>query len=269
MKKYFIMTDIHSFYSIMFNTLNINGFDVNNNEHYLIVCGDLFDRGDESKQLYECVKSLGRRFIYIRGNHEDLLFNCVNQIMSGEFISDHHFSNSTVKTIADLCDVDYKSLMLPRISDSVKQQVYDNIKPILDFIQETSINYFETSKYVFVHGWIPCYQWGDYYSTVYEPLDRDWHDVDEFSWTQARWVNGMKAWHDNVRIDKTIVCGHYHASYGHSRYDEHKLKEWPQKNRKNWEDSFKPFIKEGIIALDSCVAYSGFCNCLVLNEGEL
>ena len=52
MKKYFIMTDIHSFYSIMLNTLNTNGFNVNDNEHYLIVCGDLFDRGDESKQLF-------------------------------------------------------------------------------------------------------------------------------------------------------------------------------------------------------------------------
>ena len=104
---------------------------------------------------------------------------------------------------------------------------------------------------------------------MYEFLDKDWHDVDEFSWTQARWVNGMKAWHDNVRIDKTIICGHYHTSYGHSRYDEYKLKEWPQKNRKNWKDSFKPFIKEGIIALDSCVAYSGFCNCLILDEDKL
>ena len=59
MKKYFVVADVHSFYKIMLDTLNVKGFDVNNNEHYLILCGDLFDRGDESKQLYEYVKSLG------------------------------------------------------------------------------------------------------------------------------------------------------------------------------------------------------------------
>ena len=41
MKKYFIVTDVHSFYKIMLDTLNVKGFDVNNNEHYLILCGDL------------------------------------------------------------------------------------------------------------------------------------------------------------------------------------------------------------------------------------
>lgn len=263
------MADTHSFYSITLNTLNINGFNVNNNEHYLIICGDLFDRGNESKELFNFVKSLGDRFIYIKGNHEDLLFECIQQIISGEFIDDHHFSNGTVKTISNLCDIPFSEFATPRISGCIKQLVYDRIKPILNFISEKSINYYETSKYVFVHGWIPCYSWSDYFSTVYEPYKGDWHNADDFVWRTARWTNGIKAWHDKIKLDKTIVCGHYHTSYGHSRYDEHKLKEWPQKNRKNWEDSFKPFIKEGIIALDSCVAYSGFCNCLVLNECDL
>ena len=80
MKKYFVVADVHSFYKIMLDTLNAKGFDVNNNEHYLILCGDLFDRGNEPKELFEFVQSLGDRFIYVRGNHDDLLIECVEEL---------------------------------------------------------------------------------------------------------------------------------------------------------------------------------------------
>jgi len=48
--------------------LNKIGFDLNNEEHILIICGDLFDRGSESSKLYEFIKSLQKeRRILIRG----------------------------------------------------------------------------------------------------------------------------------------------------------------------------------------------------------
>jgi hypothetical protein len=48
--------------------LTRKGFDACNNEHVLIVCGDLFDRGSESLKLYEFIKSLPKeRRILIRG----------------------------------------------------------------------------------------------------------------------------------------------------------------------------------------------------------
>ena len=66
---------------------------------------------------------------------------------------------------------------------------------------------------------------------------------------------------------KTIVCGHFHSSWGWSHIDQ-KRKEWPPKNYKNWQKSFEPYIKEGIMAIDSCCAYSGFLNCLTLEVEE-
>ena len=48
--------------------MNKTGFDLNNEEHILIICGDLFDRGSESSKLYEFIKSLQKeRRILIRG----------------------------------------------------------------------------------------------------------------------------------------------------------------------------------------------------------
>ena len=68
MKKYFVASDIQSFYTPCIKELNKTGFDLNNEEHILIICGDLFDRGSESLKLYEFIKSLPKeRRILIRG----------------------------------------------------------------------------------------------------------------------------------------------------------------------------------------------------------
>lgn len=37
MKKYFISSDIHSFFSIWMNSLKSKGFDINNENHIVVV----------------------------------------------------------------------------------------------------------------------------------------------------------------------------------------------------------------------------------------
>ena len=83
------------------NYLAKEGYDQNNCEHKVVVCGDLFDRMDESIQVYEFVKEMARqdRLIYVRGNHENLLKECVKEIQSGRLPGYHHFRNGTIKTI--------------------------------------------------------------------------------------------------------------------------------------------------------------------------
>jgi hypothetical protein len=75
----------------------------------------------------------------------------------------------------------------------------------------------------------------------------------------------MHAWARGAKLPgKTIVCGHFHSSWGHSHLHLDR-KEFPQKNRVDWQKSFEPFVDEGIIAIDACTPYTGFCNCLVLD----
>ena len=83
----------------------------------------------------------------------------------------------------------------------------------------------------------------------------------------ARWLNGMDMWRNPAnRVDgKTIVCGHWHCSWGWSHIRQER-KEWPQKNRKDWLLSFEPFIDNGIAAIDACTAYTGNVNCIVVEE---
>lgn len=270
--KYFITSDTHSFFNEMLEAIHDKGFEENNPDHKLIICGDVFDRGDQSVEIYDYLRRIDDQFIYIRGNHEDLLMDCVRDIAAGRTIGFHHFSNGTVKTIEQLCDLKENELCFPRRSDSVNQLVYDKMKPIMEWINTKSVNYVEIGDNIFVHGWIPVVGDGMDFMGNWKnprPAPREWWDNEnEELWKESRWDNGMALWKQGVRIpDKTIYMGHYHCSWGWSHIEQ-KRKEFPKKNRKGWKQSFEPFINDGVVAIDSCCAYSGFLNCIVLETEE-
>ena len=267
-RKYFVVSDVHSFYNEMMKALNKQQFDINNKDHILCIAGDAFDRGSQSKEMLQFMEFLGDRLIYVRGNHEDLLFDCVRDIVSGKTIGSHHFSNGTVKTIEQLCGLKENELWFPRRSDSLNHTIYEKMKPIIEWINEKSVNYAEIGDNIFVHGWIPVIGDGMDFMGNWKnprPAPREWWDNgNEELWNEARWVNGMDMWKQGVKIPgKTIYCGHWHSSWGHSHLHQDR-KEFPDKNRKDWQKSFEPFIDDGIIAIDSCCAYSGFINCIAL-----
>ena len=105
MKTYFISSDIHSFYDKWIIALKNAGFDISDPNHIIVVIGDLFDRFTQAVECYNFVKKLNdlNRLIYIRGNHEDLLFDCVNELQqTGGCASPHHWSNGTVGSVEEL-----------------------------------------------------------------------------------------------------------------------------------------------------------------------
>lgn len=246
--KYFVVSDVHSFFNELMVALNEKDFEKGNSEHKLIVCGDLFDRGDDTVKLFEFIKELhqNNQLIYIKGNHEDLLEQCVEEIYSYRTPGRHHFHNGTVKTICQFCGENEWIIYDP----SWREKICEIMQPILDFIDENCVDYAEIDDYIFVHGYIPCNDFRDTYAS---------------DWEEARWLNGMEMWRNpKNRVDgKTIVVGHWHCSYGWSHIRQER-KEFPPKNHKDWEKSFEPFIDDGIMAIDACTAYSGIVNCIVL-----
>lgn len=251
--KYFVISDVHSFYTQMIETLKEKGYDQNNTDHTLILCGDAFDRGPESKEMFKWMKSLPQdRFVYVRGNHEDLLKECYDDIVYYGDVHSHHYSNGTVKTVMDLCQVPKSYSYLLNYDSDIIEKIQGKLRSVLNFIDKKCVDFFETDHFVFVHGWIPC-------------LD-DWKKGD---WNKARWVNGMHMWADGVKLaDKTVVCGHWHSSWGNCHIHGDVDEEFP-KNRYDEDkmtEAFKPFIDDGIIAIDGCTAYSGRVNCVVLED---
>ena len=82
------------------------------------------------------------------------------------------------------------------------------------------LDYFETEHYVFTHAWVPSILNRDKsYSYI-----TSWREADGVQWEQARWFNGIDA-AQTADEEKTIVCGHWHTSYGH-REDENKGSEF-------------------------------------------
>lgn len=252
MTKWFVTSDVHSYFDVFYAALIAKGFEIDNPDHKLIICGDLFDRGNGTVELFEFVKRLGDRFVYVLGNHEDLLFDCMDEIRAGRIPSAHHRSNGTIKTICQFCGENEWIIYDPTWRD----KICDTMQPILDWIDKKSVDYFEVGDYVFVHGWVPCYQGLD-----------DFRNATKDDWERARWDNGMEMWkYPRCRVEgKTVVCGHWHCSWGWSHIRQMR-KEWPNASHKDWQKSFEPFVDDGIIALDACTAYSGLCNVIVIEE---
>lgn len=259
MKKYFVMSDIHSFYYEMMSALEQKGFEYDNPDHIVIVCGDLFDRGDQAKQCFRFVQEmfLQRRLVYIFGNHEGLLLECIGELTSRGVVYNHHVQNKTIDTVAQLSGINRFDLQAGFFD---REQLEKAMKPFVDFMALALTDYFEKGDYVFCHAWVPCEESG--------LITDNWRDGD---WSQARWPNGMWMWYKgreyNTNFTKTIVCGHWHTSWGHC-YLHRDGTEFPHQNTKNWQKSFAPFVDEGIIAIDACTAYTGFCNCVVFDETD-
>ena len=49
--RYYVISDVHSFYSETMQALSEKGFFEDKSPHKLNVCGDLFDRGSESVKM--------------------------------------------------------------------------------------------------------------------------------------------------------------------------------------------------------------------------
>ena len=97
-------------------------------------------------------------------------------------------------------------------------------------------------------------------------LMKNWRDGD---WKSARWINSLDAWNQGIKVDgKTIYCGHWHTSWGHSKL--HKIgSEWDNKYSTNSEHKkahFEPFCDDGICAIDACTAYSHKVNVVIVEE---
>lgn len=256
--KYYVVSDVHSFYKEMRRVLSRKGFFRDEEPHKLIVCGDLFDRGTESVKMQNFISDLMAKdeVILIRGNHEDLILELIenaDMYFSRDIRKTHHWSNGTLETVGALTGMDVLNDDYKQIMDKLKETPY--IKEIIPCM----LNYYETEHYIFVHGWIPSVTISSYWEDGYLPYP-DWRHASKKMWDEARWINGMFAYFQGItEVGKTIVCGHYHCSWGHYFLGD-------AKSEFDDGSKFTPFRRNGIIAIDACTAYTKKVNCIVLED---
>ena len=246
----FACSDIHGAYTPWMKVLNEAGFDENNSDHKIIICGDLFDRMPEAQKVYDFTKDMisKDKLIYIKGNHEQLLLDCINR----GYPQSHDWSNGTAQTILDLAPN-------AQTFDEACNIVYQKIK---DLFKHT-VNYVETKRFVFCHGFIPVHcddtlpPWHRK-NRKYSKME-NWREAHQYQWDDATWLNSYDMVDQGLGIEKCIVAGHWHASYG--RYKTMGRSEFSPYT------DFSPFYYDDkLIMIDACTAYSGKVNCLVLED---
>ena len=290
-KKYFLVSDIHSFYEPMMKALKDAGFDETNKRHILCVLGDVFDRGSETWKVYNFLKGLPKgRLILIRGNHEDLY----EELLEKDFPQSHDFHNGTVKTfcqIADLgiTDADIRSGFIPHNGtfwgyDEILPETQKEWDVVLEAVKKSEItkwikkkslwkDYCEIGKYILVHSFIPLnlkkdippeVRWfikNDASSLEYDP---NWREAKD--WREARWGNPIALYSEGLlkeenRNGKVLICGHWHSFGFREVLDGVRYKD-------KSEIDFSIYYSKDIVAIDACTALSGICNVMAFDSAE-
>ena len=251
MSKFFVVSDIHGFFDEFQEALTNAGYDKNNPDHYLISCGDNWDRGPKNTQVFQFL-NLNPRTILIKGNHESLFVECCDR---GYFES-HDISNGTVATIEELGD--------PQKSGKSFDDCCAYARNRVNIFLEKMVNFYETKNYIFVHGYIPAISSGIlppwYVRSRHYDYDAFWRQAKQFDWEDARWYNGidMAIKHKIKEEGKTIVFGHWHCSYAHALFEE--------KSEFGNDADFSPYYGDGFIAIDGCTAFSHKVNVVVIED---
>lgn len=287
--KYFVCSDIHSFYTPLKTELLKTGFDENNPEHILIVCGDVFDRGLETVEVYNFLKSIPKdRCILIKGNHEALFL----QLLEKDYPESHDFSNGTVLTFCQIAGynadtayelrigyhISYGTYFDSEFIDKQCQLVWNTIKAKVKKSEITKwlkskqwVNYYELDNYIFVHSFIPLtytpeksteafYKEYAIYHGVTDAFEfnPDWRNAADLDWEDASWgcpyvFFDSGFFNEEVKNNKILVCGHFRCS----AFNEHYL------NLTGCHDTYKG---DNLIALDATTALTNKVNVLVIDK---
>jgi predicted phosphodiesterase len=268
--KYFVVSDIHSFCSELKYSLRKAGFNKRNKEHTLIVCGDIFDRGDETVEVYKYLKSIPKnRCILVKGNHESLYKELLTKFFPGR----HDFSNGTVRAFCNIAGIDEEKLSryywLEQELSLDYEQIEERLSSTWNYVRETVanheitkwlnskqwVNYYELDKYIFVHSFIPTKVKEELEDTPLYRLniccsyDSNWRNATNDEWEDARWGDPIENFERNLfkpEADKgkVLVVGHWHTSDFYRRLENIVT------------DTQEIYYSKNLIAIDGGVKYS-------------
>ena len=248
--KNFIVSDIHDHYVLLKQALDVSGFDINNNNHRLIVCGDAFYSGPQPGELFVFLRNLNEknRLIFIYGNHD---IELLDNLKSGAFTrkANRKCAELIVQHATEKSGLSDKEL----ISECQRLG-------FTSFLAEIPVWYYENEKYVFTHGFIP---------TIKHAYNPNWRNATEKEWRSAMRSDAMtlSMLYGVKEPNKKIVCGHYSAARCYLMRNATPL-QWENKIYKDVSavptEGFKTFFGDTLIALDQSVKKTGFMNCIVL-----
>lgn len=234
MRKLFVVSDIHGHCTLLQEALAGAGYDRNCEDHWLLGCGDYFDRGTENAEVLRFLERVPRK-ILIRGNHEDQLLKLFR---TGKVLP-HHYLNGTFRTIESF----FGKYSIDPVDDTLDLSGKTRITDRLCEFMEATVDYYETEHYLFVHGWFP-----DPPLTLRSANKEEWIEARRTKWNHR--YTGQRPLEE-----KTVVCGHVPSFNAHAFDSE----------RDRSDNSI--FYGNGLVVLDGGVADTKHINVLII-EGE-
>lgn len=234
-KKIFTISDIHGHYIETIKSLKEAGWDENNSNHLLIVCGDLFDRGSESLKVYLWLKRLcdSGKAIIIQGNHEPMFVN----FLEGSYNTFDYKNNGLRHTIDSFAELGclgggygFQNFLSSNQSkdsetglndtvwnlwvkwcDKMRNKIKEEYPELLVWLKSLPF-YYETKNYIFTHGAIDgtCPDWHHPHKDIYGRF---------MDWEACAWDDGSFFNSSIVNTDKTVVIGHYGTSHLREKYN--------------------------------------------------
>lgn len=189
-KKIFALSDIHG-RDINISHFELKGFDLENNNHMIVLVGDYFDRNDKNLLVLRFIekykKILKERFIVLKGNHDEFVFNFIKHIEDN--VKDEekliHNEENLDRWLRNGGDITIRQLFGPykgRYTKS-KKKALQRLKDFEAMVDD----YYETDNYIFTHAAINE-------ERVVDVWDRDFM-------------------HTGFNTDKTTIIGHTTHKY--------------------------------------------------------
>ena len=236
--KYFCVSDIHGHFDVLFDCLLEARWNTEDDNHHLIVIGDMTDRGPQNKEVLEFVAELvtNKKATLIMGNHDIFLRNFfVGDFSRTVFDIERNGHGFTLSQLLDkeiTVDTDFKDESL------VMNKKYPQIRNLLS----SDRYYLELGNYILVHGGIDG------------SLD-NWREdtIRNFTWHKQSELKGVKG--------KTIVCGHKQNITIREPKDYKKYLKEPAL----YLDKFDILHRDGVIHIDGSVCDTKKINVLVLD----
>lgn len=250
--KNFVVSDVHDHYDLLLKALLEGGFEIDNESHRLILCGDAFYSGPQPGELFEFLRLLSKkgRLIFIYGNHDvELLDN----------LKEGKFKRAANRKCAELV-VSYLTKKTSLTDEEIVSEC-DRLG-FTQFLEKVPVWYYEDENYVFTHAFIP---------TKKRTYRDDWRNATAEEWRGAIRADAMLlSMRYGVSVPgKRIVCGHYTAARCFLMKDATE-NDWTNKIYKDVSgvspEGFKPFFGDTFIALDQRVKETKFINCIVIED---
>lgn len=265
--KYFVFSDVHGEYNALIKSLEEAGYERGNPAHKLVSLGDDFDRGPDSRKVYNFLTQ--NHAICVKGNHDVMFQEYLEKGMDGEFVLFNILHNGlaeTIKSFSGLQDNQFNIETLQKARHSIQNR--DNV---LYWLQNKPL-FYETDTFIFVHAGI-------------NPKLNDWRETDEH---YALWdIEDSHKSCPNVG-NKVVIIGHHHASrvrqnglevgYGDPDINQVDMRTNSRDENGNSHyyrlqsfgntDENRPYVTGNKIAIDGCTNLTKKVNVLVIEDYE-